>query len=76
MNDPYRAPLPHEILDIRRIAHPSRATAAMGAPERWQRAIERSPFEITATYDGGQDGRPSVAQGATGLMLWHELTRL
>jgi len=34
------------------------------------------PALIAAIYDGGQDGRPVVAQGATGLMLWHELSRL
>jgi hypothetical protein len=44
-------------------------------PERWQAAIDRSPFESTAVYDGGRDDRRRVRQGATGPMLWHELTR-
>ena len=44
-------------------------------PESWQSAVERSPFRCTATYDGDRDDRARVAQGSTGPMLWHELTR-
>jgi SAM-dependent methyltransferase len=45
-------------------------------PERWRDAIERSPFEAGAIYDGGRDDWPRVPQGAVGLLLWHELTRV
>jgi SAM-dependent methyltransferase len=43
-------------------------------PATWAAAIEASPFEQTATYDGGTKGRwPRVDAMATGGLLWHEL---
>jgi hypothetical protein len=44
-------------------------------PETWAAAIAGAPFVETATYDGAQEGYPSVEPGAEGAMLWHELTR-
>ena len=36
--------------------------------------IDASPFEQTATYDGGRKNEwPSVGRDATGGLLWHEL---
>jgi cyclopropane fatty-acyl-phospholipid synthase-like methyltransferase len=42
-------------------------------PETWSAAIERSAFVWSASYDGGEGGRPPVARGAVGPLLWHEL---
>jgi SAM-dependent methyltransferase len=44
-------------------------------PESWRAAIEASPFEEAATYDGGiaKDRWPEVGRDATGGLLWHEL---
>jgi SAM-dependent methyltransferase len=43
-------------------------------PATWAAAIEASPFEEVATYDGGSKGGwPRVDSGATGGLLWHEL---
>jgi SAM-dependent methyltransferase len=45
-------------------------------PETWHRAIEASPFEQVATYDGGvKDAWPEVGRDATGGLLWHDLRR-
>jgi SAM-dependent methyltransferase len=43
-------------------------------PNTWAAAVEASPFESTATYDGGQEGRPRVDRRSAGRLLWHELT--
>jgi hypothetical protein len=43
-------------------------------PATWAEAIESSPFELVATYDGGATGQwPRVDATATGGLLWHEL---
>jgi len=43
-------------------------------PATWSRAVDASPFEQTATYDGGRKNEwPSVGRDATGGLLWHEL---
>lgn len=43
-------------------------------PATWSEAIEASPFELVATYDGGTKGQwPRVDATATGGLLWHEL---
>lgn len=43
-------------------------------PATWAAAIEASPFEEVATYDGGRKGQwPRVDATATGGLLWHEL---
>ena len=43
-------------------------------PATWAGAIEASPFELVATYDGGTSGEwPRVDATATGGLLWHEL---
>ena len=43
-------------------------------PATWAEAIEASPFELVATYDGGTEGHwPRVDATATGGLLWHEL---
>ena len=43
-------------------------------PATWAAAIEASPFELVATYDGGRKGQwPRVDATATGGLLWHEL---
>jgi SAM-dependent methyltransferase len=43
-------------------------------PATWAAAIEASPFEQVATYDGGRKGQwPQVGPDATGGLLWHEL---
>lgn len=46
-------------------------------PASWQAAIDASPFEEIATYDGGvaRDQWPEVGRDATGGLLWHELRR-
>jgi hypothetical protein len=45
-------------------------------PETWAGAMDSSPFEEAATYDGGKKGRwPRVGRDATGGLLWHELVR-
>lgn len=42
----------------------------------WASAIDASPFEETATYDGGhKDEWHRVGRDATGGLLWHELRR-
>ena len=39
----------------------------------WSEAIEASPFEPVATYDGGTKGKwPRVDATATGGLPWHE----
>ncbi len=43
-------------------------------PAAWAAAIAASPFEESATYDGGRKGQwPRVDTTATGGLLWHEL---
>ena len=43
-------------------------------PATWAEAIDASPFELVATYDGGTKGVwPRVDATATGGLLWHEL---
>lgn len=43
-------------------------------PATWAAAIDASPFEEVATYDGGRKGQwPRVSPDATGGLLWHEL---
>lgn len=43
-------------------------------PDTWAAAIETSPFEEVATYDGGsEEPWPRVDATATGGLLWHEL---
>ena len=43
-------------------------------PATWAAAIDASPFEEAATYDGGvRAERPRVGPEATGGLLWHEL---
>jgi SAM-dependent methyltransferase len=44
-------------------------------PRAWAAAVARSPFEAKAVFDGAQEGYPRVEPGATGALLWHELTR-
>jgi SAM-dependent methyltransferase len=46
-------------------------------PETWHAAIDASPFEEVATYDGGvaRDRWPEVDREATGGLLWHDLRR-
>ena len=46
-------------------------------PETWRAAIEASPFEQVATYDGGVRAAhwPEVGPDATGGLLWHDLRR-
>jgi hypothetical protein len=45
-------------------------------PATWQAAIEASPFEEAATYDGGvEDAWPEVGRDAAGGLLWHDLRR-
>jgi SAM-dependent methyltransferase len=44
-------------------------------PEAWSALLTTTPFVQTATYDGGLDDRPRVEPGATGVLLWHELSR-
>jgi SAM-dependent methyltransferase len=43
-------------------------------PDAWTEAVGASPFESTAVYDGGQEGRPPVDRRTSGRLLWHELT--
>jgi SAM-dependent methyltransferase len=43
-------------------------------PDAWAEAVEASPFESPAIYDGGQEGRPPVDRRCCGRLLWHELT--
>jgi SAM-dependent methyltransferase len=45
--------------------------------DTWRGAIDTSPFEEVATYDGGvaRDQWPEVGADATGGLLWHELRR-
>jgi hypothetical protein len=45
------------------------------SPVTWAHAVEVSPFDEIATYDGGQKANewPRVAREATGGLLWHEL---
>ena len=42
-------------------------------PTTWHAAVEASPFEQVATYDGAKDAWPEVGREATGGLLWHEL---
>jgi SAM-dependent methyltransferase len=43
-------------------------------PATWRAAIDGSPFEEIATYDGGvKDAWPEVSPDATGGLLWHDL---
>jgi SAM-dependent methyltransferase len=46
-------------------------------PTTWRTAIEASPFEQTATFDGGvaKERWPQVGADATGGLLWHDLRR-
>jgi hypothetical protein len=44
-------------------------------PRTWAAAVAASPFELTATYDGDESGRPAIESGRGGQLLWHELTR-
>lgn len=45
-------------------------------PTTWRAAIDASPFEQVATYDGGRkDQWPEVAPDSAGGLLWHELAR-
>jgi SAM-dependent methyltransferase len=46
-------------------------------PTTWRTAIEASPFDEVATYDGGvaRDRWPEVGREATGGLLWHDLRR-
>ena len=44
-------------------------------PERWQEAVERSPFDCTVIYDGDRDDFAPAPEDSTGPMLWHELAR-
>jgi SAM-dependent methyltransferase len=47
---------------------------AAWTPATWAAAIEGSPFDEAATYDGGKRGQwPRVGPEATGGLLWHEL---
>lgn len=39
----------------------------------WRTAVERSPFDEVATYDGAAPGRPQVELERGGGLLWHEL---
>jgi SAM-dependent methyltransferase len=41
--------------------------------DSWKAAIEPSPFDEIAVYDGNKTGRPCVERGATSGLLWHEL---
>jgi len=45
--------------------------------DTWRSAIDGSPFEEVATYDGGvaSDQWPEVGRDATGGLLWHDLRR-
>ena len=46
-------------------------------PAAWRAAVEASPFEEVATYDGGvKDTWPDVGRDATGGLLWHDLRAL
>src|SRR5262249_29922507 len=51
-------------------AHP----VTLWTPATWAAAIETSPFEQTAAYDGDAPGWPMVDQGRPRRLLWHELT--
>jgi SAM-dependent methyltransferase len=44
-------------------------------PDTWRAAIEASPFEVVAIYDGGVKAAqwPEVGPDATGGLLWHDL---
>jgi SAM-dependent methyltransferase len=42
-------------------------------PERWAELVDASPFQEVAMYDGSEPGRPRVAPGTRGGLLWHEL---
>jgi SAM-dependent methyltransferase len=44
-------------------------------PASWERLIDRSPFELAKTFDGGRERRPEVPPGSPGRLLWHELAR-
>ncbi len=46
-------------------------------PETWHAAIDASPFDQVATYDGGvaKDRWPEVGGETTGGLLWHHLVR-
>jgi hypothetical protein len=41
--------------------------------DSWEGAIERSPFDEIAAFDGNETGLPRVERGATSGLLWHEL---
>lgn len=65
-----------EVLEGRRAGEVIEEVHEMTAwtPESWATAIEASPFEQAATFDGGKKGAwPRVEQPATGGLLWHEL---
>ena len=44
--------------------------------DSWEGAIEPSPFDEIAAYDGNETGWPWVERGATSGLLWHELVRV
>jgi hypothetical protein len=44
-------------------------------PQSWRAALERSPFDLAATYDGDHPDRPQVDPETAGPLLWHELVR-
>jgi SAM-dependent methyltransferase len=43
--------------------------------ETWGAAVEASPLEWVAVYDGAVPGRPRADFAAVGGLLWHELVR-
>lgn len=56
--------------DVREETH----EMTLWTPSTWADAIAASPFEETATYDGGQkDEWTPVGRNTTGGLLWHEL---
>jgi SAM-dependent methyltransferase len=44
-------------------------------PASWQGLVHGSPFDLSALYDGEQEGRPQVRARSVGRLLWHELER-
>lgn len=44
-------------------------------PERWTAAVDNSRFRYGGLFDGAHDPPAEAAPGATGGLVWHELTR-
>ena len=48
-------------------------TITAWTPATWGAAVAESQFRQVAAYDGDEHGRPRVAIGTPGRLMWHEL---